>query len=131
MLKNKQWIWNFIAMLILLTGMCFDEVKADSAFLSPQTVVFMGVETADAVLTEAQIETTELLCVRNSISSSQIAAQITSARKTIKLSMVFLCVAVFSLLLSNFYTAERVVEYPRLSVRTAILKFIHNTDGKK
>ena len=131
MLRNKQWICKFIVLIILLAGMCVDKVNADSIFVSPQMMVFMGAETADAVLTEAQVEPVELLCVRNSISSSQIAAQITSARRTIKLSIVFLCVAVFSLLLSNFYTAERVVEYPRLSVRTAVLHYIHNTDGKK
>ena len=131
MFKNKQWVCNFIALIILLTGMCVDDVKADSMFLCPQTVVMTNVEKADAVLTDVTIETTQLLCTRNAISSRQIAAQIINVRKTIKLSMVFLCVAVFALLLSNFYTVERVVEYPRLSMRTAVLKFIHNTDGKK
>lgn len=128
---NKQWICNFIALIILLTGMCVDEVKADSIFLFSQTAVMTNVKAADAVITDVEMEPTQLLCMRNTVSGSQIAAQITNVRKTIKLSMVFLCVAVFSLLLSNFYTAERVVEYPRLSVRAAVLKFIHNTDGKK
>lgn len=131
MFKNKQWICNFIALVILLTGMCLDEVKADSIFLCPQTAVITGLETADTVLTDVDVKPTELLCTRNSITSSQIAAQITNIRRTIKLSMTFLCVAVFSLLLSNFYRAERIVEFPRLSTRTAVLRFIHNTDGKK
>lgn len=131
MLKNKQWICNLIALIILLIGMCIDEVKADSIFSYPQSSVITGVETIGEVLSEVAIEPTELLCTRNAISSSQIAAQITNVRRTIKLSMVFLCVAVFSLLLSNFYTVERIASFPRLSVRTAVLRFIHNTDGKK
>ena len=131
MLRNKQWICKFIVLIILLAGMCVDKVNTDSVFVSPQTMVFMDSETVEAVLTEVKTESMELLCVRNSISSSQIATQITSARRTIKLSIVFLCVAVLSLLLSNFYTAERVVDYPRLRVRTAVLHYIHNTDGKK
>ena len=131
MFKNKQWICNLIVLLILLTGMCVDEVKADSVFLCPQTAVVVGLETADAVISDVDIEPTQLLCTRNSVTSSQIAVQITSIRRTIKLSMVFLCVAVFNLLLSNFYTVERIVEFSRLSERTAVLSYIHNMDGKK
>ena len=131
MLKNKQWICNFIALIILLTGMCVDEVKADSIFLCPQTAVITSLETVDAVLTDVDVEPTELLCTRNAVTSSQIAAQITNSRRTIKLSMVFLCIAVFSLLLSNFYATERVAEFPRLSTQIAVLNYIHSTDGKK
>ena len=128
---NKRWIYNFIALIILLIGMCVDEVKADSIFLYPQATVMTNSKVADAVITDVEMEPTQLLCMRNMVSGSQIALQVTNVRKTIKLSMVFLCVAVYSLLLSNFYTVERVVDYPRLSVRTAILNYIHNTDGKK
>ena len=131
MFRNKQWICNFIAVVILLTGMCVDEVRADSVFLCPQNTVAIGVETVDAVFADAEVEPMQLLCACNSVTSSQIAAQLTNVRRTIKLSMVFLCVAVFSLLLSNFYTAERIVEIPHLSASTAVLMFIHNTDGKK
>lgn len=132
MFKNKQWICNFIALIILLTGMCVDEVKADSVFLcAPMTAVGAGLEMPDAIISDMDIEPIQLLCTRDSIMSSQIATQIINVRRTIKLSMLFLCVAVFSLLLSNFYTAERIVEISNLCVYTAVLKFIHNTDGKK
>lgn len=131
MFKNKKWICNFIALFILLTGMCFDEVKADSFFPCPEVAVLTSERTADAVLTDVDVEPTELLCTRNSITGSQIAAQITSGRRTIKLAMIFLCVAVFSLLLSNFYMTERVTELPRLCARTVVVNYIHNTDGKK
>ncbi len=132
MFRSKQWICNFIALLILLTGMGASEVKADSVFLHPQAAEFVvGLETADAVISDVDIEPTQFLCTRNSITSSQIAAQITSIRRTVKLSMLLLCVEVFSILLSNFYTVERIVEFPRLSERAAVLSYIHNTDGKK
>jgi len=111
--------------------MCVDEVKADSVFLCPQTAGSAIVELADAVITDVDMESTEILCTRNSITSSQIVTQITNTRRMIRLSMAFLCVAVFSILLSNFYTAEHTAEISQLSVRTAVLKFIHNTDGKK
>lgn len=131
MLKNKQWICNLIALIILISGMCIDEVKADSVFLCPEIVAEESIGLTGEVLSEVDVEPTEILCTRNSITSSQIAAQITNSRRVIKLSMVFLCIAVFSLLLSNFYAAERAAEFPRLSTRTAVLNYIHNTDGKK
>ena len=131
MFRNKQWICNFIALVILLTGMCLDEVRADSIFVCPQTTAVAGVKMAEAVLTDVDVEPVQLLCTRNSVTSSQIAAQITSVRRTIKLSMLFLCVAVFSLLLSNFYSVERNASFQYLSERTAVICYIHNTDGKK
>lgn len=131
MFRNKQWIYNFIALFILLTGMCVDEVKADSAFPYLKAAQMTSTETINAVLSEVDVEPTELLCIRNSVTSSQIVAQITNGRRTIKLSMLFLSVAVFSLLLSNFYTEERIAENPQLNVQTAVLRYIHNTDGKK
>ena len=131
MCKNRQWIYSLIALIILLIGMCVDEVKVDSFSVCPQTVTGVMAEQTNAVIAEVELETVQLLCVRNAISSSQIIAQISNSRRTIKLSLVFLCVAIFSLLLSNFYTTERVAEYPRLSARTVLLNYIHNTDGKK
>ena len=132
MLRNRQWIGNFIALFILLTGMCVDEVKADSVFLRPQTTaVVVNLERTDAVISDVDIEPAQLLCTRNSVTGSQVAAQITSTRRTIKLSMLLLCVAVFSLLLSNFYTVERIAEFPCSSERAAVIHYIHNTDGKK
>lgn len=128
---DKQWVYKMIALLILLAGMCVDEVRADSLFVYPQTAGTGGLRIMDEVLVEVGAEPTELLCTCNSITSRQVIAQITNIRKTVKLSMLFLCVAVFLLLLSNFYTAERIVEYPRLSVRTAVLNYIHDIDGKK
>lgn len=131
MFRNKRWICNFIALIILIAGMCVDEVRVDSSFMHPQIGGVTNGETMDAVFTDVDMDSRQLLCTGKTISGSQIVAQIVNVKRTIKLSMVFLCVAVFSLLLSNFYTAEREVEYPRLRVQTAVLEFIHNTDGKK
>lgn len=131
MLQNKQWIFNFIALLILLTGMCVDEVRADSVFLCPQMSYIVADEMPEAVLTEAGAEPKELICTRTEITGSQIADYIANSRRTVKLSMIFLCMTVFSLLLSHFYTVARIVEFPELSIRTAVLRYIQNTDGKK
>ena len=90
MFKNKQWICNFITLIILLTGMCVCEVNADSLFLCPQAAVPVSSETTDAVISNVDIEPVQFLCARSSVTSRQIAAQITSIRRTIKLSMLFL-----------------------------------------
>lgn len=142
MFKNKRWICIFIALFILISGMWIDQVKADSVFLCPKTesvglirelsgTCSQITKEPDSVISDVVIEPTQILCTRNTISSQQIAAQIVNSKRVIKLSMIFLCVAVFALLLSNFYAAERVTEYPTLCMRTVVLNYIHNTDGKK
>ena len=135
MIKNKKWICIFIAIVILISGMWVDEVKADSIFSSSK-LTELSYELSDnysghTVLSDVEIEPTQILCTRNTISSRQIIAQIINNKKVIKLSMIFLCIAVFALLLSNFYMAERMIEYPKLCMRTVVLSYIHNTDGKK
>ena len=137
MIKNKKWICIFIAVVILIAGMWVDEVKADSVFLCPKSnnVVSLNglsdVYNRHMVLSDVEIVPAQILCTRNTINSRQMIARIINSKKVIKLSMFFLCVAIFALLLSHFYTAERVIEYPKLCMRTVVLNYIHNTDGKK
>ncbi|MBQ8278788.1 MAG: hypothetical protein IJZ23_03010 [Roseburia sp.] len=131
MLNKKQWFYNLITLIVLISGMCVDEVRADSVFACPNVSVISYIEVTDAVISEPEVQVTELLCTRNTISNGHIIAQIMNGKREIKLSMLFLCMAVFSLLLSNFYTAERVVEIQKNGIRTVVLDYIHNADGKK
>lgn len=130
MFKNRQWIFNYIVLLILLTGMCAGEVRADS-FVCPQMLSAVTGKQMDAVLAERSIKSTELICISDAVTGSPIAEFLTNSRRTVKLSMIFLCIAVVSFLLSHFYRTECVGEFPRLSIRTAVLTYIHDTDGKK
>lgn len=131
MIKSKQWICKLIVLFILLVGMCNEEVKADSVFVYPQTMPDMVQEASEAVLTDVRSESVEFLCTRNTITGSQIITQLTNGKRTIKLSMFFLGIMIYWLLLSNFYGVERIAEFLRLRVRTAVIHYIHNTDGKK
>ena len=135
MIENKKWICIFIAIVILISGMCVDEVNADSMFLSPK-LTKLSYELSDnynshTVLSDVEMESTQILCTRNTINSRQMIARIINNKKVIKLSMIFLCVAIFALLLSHFYTTERMIAYPKLCMQTVVLTYIHNTDGKK
>ena len=129
MTKSKQWLCKLIVFFILLVGMCDKEINADSIFLYPQ--ILMNDQNASEVLSEAEIEPTELLCIRNTVTGNQIIMHLTNSKRTIKLSMIFLCITVYCLLLSNFYKVERIEEFPRLSMQNTVLAYIHNIDGKK
>lgn len=131
MTKSKQWLCKLIVLVILLVGMCDEEVRADSVFAFPQTMSGMVQEVSKAVLTDVELESMELLCTRNTVTGSQIITQLTNGRRTIKLSMFFLCITINWLLLSNFYGVGHIAEFPQLRVRTAVIHYIHNTDGKK
>lgn len=131
MFRSKQWVCNFIALIILISWMCVDEVKADSIFCYPQTMSLAGEAVSTILLEVDDIEPTEMMCTRNATTSRQIVAQITNNKRVIKLSMALVAVTVLTLLLSNFYTTERVTEFLQLDTRTVVLTYIHNTDGKK
>ena len=94
MIKNKKWICIFIAVFILISGMWVDEVKADSIFLSPK-LTKLSYELSDnysghTVLSDVEIEPTQILCTRNNISSRQIIAQIINSKKVRNVIMQFL-----------------------------------------
>ena len=146
MCKNKRWICNFIVLFILISGMWVDEVKADSIFLSLKTQMFsvqenfvqeisaddvLKQEMPSAVLSDIAVESTEILCSRNVVSSRQISAHLIYSKRVVKLSMIFLCMVIFAFLLSNFYTTEQVMDDKIQDTQTVVLNYIHNIDGKK
>ena len=146
MYKNKQWIYSFIVLFILILGMWVDEVKADSSFLCSKTQIVsmqekfiqklsvpkdFQLEMSDAVISDVAIEPTEILCTRNVASSRQISAHLIYSKRVIKLSMIFLYMAIFAFLRSNFYTTAQVMESKIQDIQTVVLNYIHNIDGKK
>ena len=132
MLNKKQWICKFIALFIFLTGMCFEEVKADSAFVCtiiPETVSY--VQAADTIDSDMEVYAAEALVARNTSATHQIVCPMTSGKRDGKLSVVLLYVTALWLLLSDFYAATYIAQIPERVCKTVVVNYIHNTDGKK
>lgn len=136
--KSRPWICKFIVLFLFITGMCFEEVKADSVFactiISSQDKAKSEVAQAGkkvAVYREKELEVTETIAARSTANTQQIIASISNAKKSLKLSIAIIYVTVLGLLLSNSYVMAYIAQLPERVCRTIVVNYIHNTDGKK
>ena len=130
--KSKQWICKFIVLFIFITGMCFEEVKADSVFvctLNPSIDSYIQSSDADDI--EVEHSTVEVIATRSSSNGRQIVHPMTTGKKGLRLSVALLYVVVLDLLLSNSYATSFVLAIPERMCKTSVVNYIHNTDGKK
>ena len=129
--KNRQWICKFIVLFVLISGVCFEHIKADTFFEyafwnSPGTYLQTGEET----IGDAMACTVETLGVRTAI-LHQTVGRLTNARRELKPSVAFLCVVAGWQLLSYFFTTEQFEQLPLFFSASVVVDYIHSTDGKK
>ena len=138
--KRKQWICKFIVLFLFITGMCFEEVKADSSFVctilasqakDAANVESMQTEKEFAVYMEKELEVTEIIAARTTTNTQQIIASISNAKKSLKLSVAIIYVTALGLLLSNSFITSYVTQLLERVCKTIVVNYIHNTDGKK
>ena len=138
--KSRRWICKFIVLFLFISGMCFEEVKADSIFLytmiasqaqNKAEVVAAQEDDKLAVYREREFEVTEMIVARSTTNMQQLIASISSAKKSLKLSVAIIYVTAFGLLLSNSYVMAYVMQLPERVCKTIVVNYIHNKDGKK
>ena len=138
--KSKQWICKFIILFIFITGMCFDEVKADSVFActitASHTKDAVNAESIQsgkkpAVYMEKEFEVTEMIVAKSTVNTQQLIASISNGKRTLKLSVAIVYVTALGLLLSNSYVMSYFSQLPERVCKTTVVNYIHNTDGKK
>ena len=138
--KRKQWICKFIVLFLFITGMCFEDVKADSGFactmLASQAkdaanVESMQTEKEFAIYMEKELEVTEMIVAKSTTNTQQLIASISSGKRNLRLSVAIIYVTALGLLLSNSYVMSFVSQLPERVSKTIVVNYIHNTDGKK
>ena len=138
--KRRQWICKFIVLFLFISGMCFEEVKADSIFVCTMiaakaqdkaNVVAVQDRENVAVYREKELEVTEMIVARSTTNTQQLIATISSAKKSLKLSVAIIYVTALGLLLSNSFVMAYVTQLPERVCKTIVVNYIHNTDGKK
>lgn len=129
--RCKQSLCKCIVFFIVMTGMCFEQVKADTFFectiLNPsETSLLEGGET----LEDAGIYTTESLGMP-SVGVQQAVRRLVNTRRVVKLSFAFLCVIAGWQLVSALFAAEYQEQFPKLCAGAVVVDYIHSSDGKK
>lgn len=138
--KSKQWICKFIVLFLFITGMCFEEVKADPVFVcsisTSQMKSMDDVQIASeaeriSVYTENEPEEIEMIVSRSTTNTQQLVSSFGNGRRTLKLSVAIIYVTALGLLLSNSHTRFHIAQLLVCICKTIVVKYIHNTDGKK
>lgn len=131
MQKNKQWICYFIVLFILMSGMCFENLGANSLSLRA---------TGDSVYTNLSGRTMSAMEARTEeIAGTNQAARIIGiqnqsvqqVRRTLRLFCNYLLGIVSIAIAQKIYMAEESVFLKKADCHAAVLNYIHNTDGKK
>lgn len=131
MREMRQWICNFIALFVLVLGVCVFDTGEEPVFACSKTELSFT-HFSEAAYEEADVsQNTNEICPIGFISGSQIAAQITNGRRVLRPLLHFFFAAVCALQPTGFYKTGRVTEFTGLVGRFVVLDFIHDADGKK
>lgn len=131
--KSNQIICYILAVFMLLAGMCFENLEADSSF------AFYGTAEMTSVIGSLDREilcnescTIEMLGIR-STSYALSAARRSACRTDIRYraAIISLCVENFTQNLSNFHIAANAIQFPELYGSAVVLHYIHSQDGEK
>lgn len=129
--KSRQMLCWILTVFMLISGMCLDNVEADSLFVctsAERSVSYLS--PLKAKIYDAESCTIEMLGVRT-ISYIHNMIQRLGSRTDIKISLISVIAAGISQFFSNFHIAVNTVQLPKLYSHAAVLCYIHNQDGKK
>ena len=123
--KKQKLIWVLVMLVVLVSGMCFDEFKADSVFVREAT------QTANAVVTDAQDCATELPGICQNIGFGRTTVRFVNQRRDTKIFRDLLCQNIYSSNEENSYTSSDAIMRISKSPDELVTNYIHESYGKK
>lgn len=119
------------AVLMLFSGMCVNDNKADIIFSStPVHHATAVIDSFDKEITENRSCTIDMLGIR-SISSAISVEKRSNFKMDTRMSTVLFCADLFAHNISVFRAVTDTTELPDLYYKTAVLSYIQSIDGKK
>ena len=129
---SKKRICLILAFLMLFTGMCLENRRAHSLFVSPVIPKTDSSVYADALLrAESDVCTAEMLGVRNYSYIWETAGKSALRYKDMKVSLYALCVWSCLQAFFCFFVAAYAVYSSASDDVSEVVQYIHNADGKK
>ena len=129
--RNHKWVCLFLAMMILISGMCLEKIPADSYFSCKQT---NAITKTDGIIHDVSAYRTETLSQREVLSSLKTAKRDLRRTQIRANNLSRLCIFSEELFSKNFQTklvAEEDGIFCKETCSVAILSYIHNQDGEK
>ena len=130
MRKNKQWICYFIALFIMISGMCLETITTDTVLFSAQKKestfiqIYNPQPSFEARAEELSRATYSSTIQRMSNSNQQI-------RRNLRVIYELLCKVDEAGLSDKFYMTEDILAFAKQGCSSVVVNYIHNMDGKK
>ena len=131
-LKKKQILCLILALFVFFTGVCFEQIEADSLFsFTLETEPSSYVGTYEVTILKAELCTAKMLGIHDHSYLGKDTNKTVHGRKNIGKTLEFYCTNIGSTSFSNFYATVNAVFHKKLHHNFVILTYIHNADGKK
>lgn len=133
MQKIKRYVFSLIIVFsMLISGMCFDNYKADSSLdYTPFATPAASISSCSTDAADSAICTTEMLGIHNIFYVRPVTNRSIGLKKDIKASFDILCAKTQFHLNYNFLMAAGIMQFPKLYFQAVVSNYIHNTDSKK
>lgn len=132
--KKKAILCSLLALCMFFSGICLEQVQADSFFDCTKKVSASAnsIDLCRAEISGMTACTAEMLGVRNAYTSYIRQAAATGAmRRAARQLFLCMCTGITSLLFFCFCTAAHEEQFPELRGMAVVLNYIHKKDGKK
>lgn len=133
-IKNYKILCFILVIFIVLSGMCIENIEADSSFAyAPMEETNSYIMTDDAVISQAEPCTTEMLGVRNNAGIQRLASQFINQKRESKVSLNFLYSNIFFLHEKErrFLISSKAITFCNQCQDELVVNYIHKSDGKK
>ena len=130
MRRNKQWICYFIALFILISGMCLENMTIDTVLFSAQKKesTFIQIYNPHPSF-EARAE--EISGATYSSAIQRISNPTQQIRKAFRVVYELLYKVDEAEPANKFYITEDVFAFRKQGRSSVVVNYIHNMDGKK
>lgn len=130
--KRNKIFCILITLLVFISGMYFEDIKADSVFAStPGETTNSYIPDIGSVTIDTQVCTTEMLAVCGNMVTGQFTIRFVNQRRDTRVSPDFLCQNIFSLNEGKSYASIEEVQLISKSQDELIANYVHKSDGKK
>lgn len=131
-LKERKMVCILLAMIVFLSGIFLENAQVDNlSSRAPMEATTSCIQSANAIIVDTQLCTTEMLDMRSVCGIQQLAGQRISPKGGLRNPLSFLCLGIFQFFIGRFLTGSGITDIHSLYLNEPVINYIHRSDGKK
>lgn len=131
-LKKDKIVYIILVLILFLSGVCFENNKADSKFLcSPVECSDSNIKSDIFTNLDIQVCTAEMLGAGRISSVQQFSCSHICKNRELKIFPDYLLLSYLSITEGKFFTSSEITQVYSKCLDELIMNYIHKSDGKK